>query len=121
MVLATANKEKRLLHLSYIGRVQAEEVVRGRADVAALVNDWPDGFRVLADFGRLESLDVATMTELGRMMDMSSQRAVTLVVRVMPDPTKDLGLNILGLFHYKNPVQVVTCATMEEAARALGI
>ncbi|HXD01342.1 MAG TPA: hypothetical protein VN048_18535 [Verrucomicrobiae bacterium] len=121
MFLATTNKAKRLLYLSYIGRVQAEEVTRGREEVEVLVADWPDGFRVLADFGRLESMDVATMTQVGRLMDMSNRRGVELVVRVVPDPTKDLGLNILSMFHYKHAIEVVTCATMEEAEKALGI
>ena len=121
MFLATTNKAKRVLYLSYIGRVTAEEVERGREEVEALVADWPDGFRVLADFGRLESMDVATMTQVGRLMDLSNRRGVELVVRVVPDPMKDLGLNILARFHYKHPLQVVTCETMEEAARALGI
>jgi hypothetical protein len=121
MFLATTNKTKRLLYLSYIGRVQVEEVTRGREEVEALVSDWPDGFRVLADFGRLESMDATTATELGRLMDMSNRRGVELVVRVLPDPTKDPGLNILSMFHYKHPIEVVTCKTMEEAVRALGI
>jgi hypothetical protein len=121
MFLATTNKTQRLLYLSYIGRVQAEEVERGREEVNALVADWPDGFRILADFGRLESMDVAATKEVGRLMDMSNQRGVELVVRVLPDPRKDPGLNILTRFHYKHPLQLVTCETMEEAARALGI
>jgi hypothetical protein len=121
MFLATTNKTKRLLYLSYIGRVEAAEVERGREEVEALVADWPDGFRVLADFGRLESMDVATTTELGRLMDLSNQRGVEVVVRVLPDPRKDPGLNILARFHYKHPLQVVTCETMEEAAKALEV
>lgn len=121
MFLATTNKTKRLLYLSYIGRVQVEELVRGREEVEALVADWPDGFRVLADFGRMESMDVATARELGRLMDLSNQRGVVLVVRVLPDPTKDPGLNILATFHYKHKLEVVTCKTMEEAEKALGI
>jgi hypothetical protein len=121
MFLATTNKAKRLLHLSYIGSVQAEEVMRGRKEVEGLVADWPDGFRVLADFERMESMNATTTTELGRLMDLSNQRGVELVVRVLPDPTKDPGLNILARFHYKRPVEMVTCKTMEEAARALGI
>src|SRR5271169_3442345 len=100
MFLATTNKAKQLLHLNYIGRVSAEEVARGRADVEALVADWPDGFRVLADFGRLESMNAETATQLGRLMDLSNQRGVVLVVRELPDPTKDPGLTILARFHY---------------------
>jgi hypothetical protein len=46
---------------------------------------------------------------------------VELVVRVIPDPTKDIGLNILSVFHYRHRVRVVTCQTMEEAARLLAL
>ena len=49
------------------------------------------------------------------------KRGEELIVRVIPDPSKDVGLNILGLFHYKRQMHVVTCKNMEEAARALGI
>jgi hypothetical protein len=42
-----------------------------------------------------------------------------MVVRVIPDPHKDIGLNILSLFHYRRGVRIVTCETLEEAMRAL--
>jgi len=42
-------------------------------------------------------------------------------VRVIPDSNKDIGLNILSLFHYRHQPQVVTCKNMAEAARALGL
>ena len=78
-------------------------------------------YRVLADFERMESMEADGVSELGKLMDISNEKGVELIVRVIPDPSKDVGLNILGLFHYKRQMQVVTCQTMEEAARALGI
>ena len=42
-----------------------------------------------------------------------------MVVRVIPDPYKDIGLNIVSLFHYPRRVRIVTCETLEEAMRAL--
>jgi hypothetical protein len=44
---------------------------------------------------------------------------VEAVVRVIPDPQKDIGLNILSLFHYRRRVRIVTCATLGEAMKAL--
>jgi len=44
---------------------------------------------------------------------------VELVVRVIPDPHKDIGFNILSLFHYRRRVRIVTCPTLEEAMKAL--
>ncbi len=121
MFLATTNKTKQLLHLSYIGHVTAEDLAPGREELSALLADLPAGFRLLTDLGRLESMDLACATELGRTMELCDQKGVGLVVRVVPDPKKDIGLSILTLFHYHHRVQAVTCQSMEEAARLLSL
>jgi hypothetical protein len=40
---------------------------------------------------------------------------------VIPDPSKDIGLKILALFHYADLPRTVMCANMVEAANAPGI
>jgi hypothetical protein len=42
-----------------------------------------------------------------------------MVVRVIPDPRKDIGLNMLSLFHYRRGIRIVTCMTLEEATKTL--
>jgi len=121
MFLATTNKPKRLLHLSFIQHVGVEELQRGNQKLAALLADLPAGIRVLADLGRLESMDLACAGEFGKAMELCDQHGAELVVRVIPDPTKDIGLNILSVFHYRHRPRVVTCETMEEAARLLSL
>src|SRR5258707_574200 len=109
MFLATANKSKQLLHLSFIGRVEPEELQRGLEDLRALLAELSPGFNVLGDFGRLESMNLTCVPEIGRAMEMIDQKGVGLVVRVIPDPSKDIGLNILMAFHYTHRPHVVTC------------
>ena len=121
MYLATSNKPKRLLHLSYIGRVEPQELKRGLEDLKILLADLPPDFRLLADFSRLEFMELACMTELGLGMEMIDQHGVELVVRLIPDPSKDIGLNILTLFHYAHRPRVVTCENIIEAARLLSL
>jgi hypothetical protein len=41
------------------------------------------------------------------------------VVRVIPDPHRDIGLQIMSYFHYKGDVRIVTCETLAEAAKTL--
>jgi len=121
MFLVTSNKAKRLLHLSYIQHIKPEELKRGREDIKTLLADLPPGFLVLADFGRLESMDPACTTEIVRIMELIDQSGVGMMVRVIPDPNKDIGLNILTLFHYRHQPQVVTCKNMAEAAKKLSL
>lgn len=120
MFLATSNVPRQLLHVSYIHHVQAAEIKRGRKDVEALLAELPVGFRLLTDLGRLDSMDTACATEIGKLMDICRAK-VGKVVRVVPDSTKDIGLNILALLHYGHKVQAHTCSTMDEAAKLLSL
>ena len=121
MFLVTANKPKQLLLLSYFQRVKPEELRRGVEDIKALLVDLKPGFRVLADFGRLESMDFACTAEIGRMMELVDQSGVGLLVRVIPDPSKDIGLDIMSLFHYRHRPQMVTCKNIAEAFKKLSL
>ena len=121
MFLATTNQPKKLLLLSYIGHVRAEDLQQGWEDVQMLASKLPVGFHLLTDLGRLESMDLACATEIGRIMDLCKAKEVGMVVRVVPDPKKDIGLNILSLFHYGQQIHANTCETMKEAAHLLSL
>jgi hypothetical protein len=54
-------------------------------------------------------------------MELCDQKGVALVVRVIPDPTKDVGLGILSRFHYHHRPRSVTCESMVEAAELLSL
>jgi len=121
MFLATSNKAKRLLCLSYIQQVRPEELERGEEDVKALLAELPPGFRLLVDLSLLESMGLESMNVISRMMEVFDRSGVGMIVRVIPDPSKDIGFNIYTIFHYPHHPQVVTCQTMTEAARALAL
>lgn len=119
MFLATVNKAKQLLFLTYIGDVKAEELRQAREEATELMADLGPGFRVLADFIWMESMDAASAGEIGKMMELCDERGVSEVVRVIPDPKKDIGLNILAVFHYRRRLPMVTCENMAEAIKEL--
>jgi hypothetical protein len=121
MLLVTSNKAKGLLCLSYIGQVRLEELQGGRADLTTQLGELSPGFHLLADFSLLESMGLDCAPELGRIMELIGQAGVGLVVRVIANPSKDIGLNILTVFHYPHNLRVVTCKNMVEAAKALGL
>jgi len=121
MFFATVNTSKQLLYMSFIGKVVVEELAQGRDDVAAMIAELKPGFRVLTDMGRLDSISVDCGVEIGKTMELCDQKGVGLVVRVISDPKKDIGLNILSLFHYAHRPRAVTCESMLEAAQVLGL
>ena len=121
MFLATTNRHRRLLQLSYVHHVSVAELERGYEELKLLLPEFSAGYRLLVDLGRLESFDPAAVDIIGRIMELLEQNGLELVVRVIPDPSKDIGLKIIGIFHYHSKPRIVICETMAEAARILGL
>jgi hypothetical protein len=121
MILVVTNRVRRLLHLSYIGHVSVEDLQQIREELVLLLEDLPAGFTLLTDLSHLGSMDSACEAEIAQVMELSEQKGIGTVVRVIPDPQKDIGFNILTAFHYSRQVKVVTCKSMEEAIRSLGV
>lgn len=48
-------------------------------------------------------------------MELLGRHGVSKVARVIPDPGRDIGFNILSIFHYSRSVKIHTCPTREEA------
>ena len=117
----TSNKMKQLLHIRYFGPVQLEEFQRSREDLTTQLKELSPGFRLLADFSQMESMGLDCTPELGRMMDLIGRAGVDLVVRVIPEPGRDIGMNILTVFHYPHRPRTVTCESMVEAAKLLAL
>ena len=121
MFLATSNPARQLLCCSYIDTVRPDELVGARKDLRALIAGLAPGFRLLVNLSQLKTMGVECLTEVGAMMELFDRSGVGLVVRVIPDGSKDIGFNILAVFHYAKLPQIVTCQTMPEAAQALGL
>lgn len=121
MHLVTSNKAKQLLLMRYCERVTAKQLKAGRSDLKALLEELKPGFSVLADFSQLESMAADCVPEIGAGMELIDAAKPGLLVRVIPDPSKDIGLNILTAFHYKKRPQIVNCKTLTEAAKLLAL
>ncbi len=121
MFLATSNQTKRLLCLNYIQRVLPAELELGRNDVKALLAGLPPGFCLLVDLSQVESMDPECAPEMGRTMELIDQAGVGLIVRVIPDPAKDIGMNILTVFHYPHHPRIITCENLAEAVHKLSL
>ena len=121
MVLAAINEVKRFIYLGFIGKIQVADLSEYYEEVVLLLADLPAGFRLLTDLSRVESMEPGCEVEIGRVMEVFSEKEISAIVRVIPSPHKDIGFNILSAFHYKRQVPTTTCGSMDEAARILGL
>jgi hypothetical protein len=119
MYAVEIDRSKRLLVISAMQRVTAEQAKLVAQQVREVLRDAAPGFRVLADFRWLESMDSAAAPYVAEIMDALAEKKVASVTRIMPDPHKDIGLNILSQFHYGPEIQIATFEQLADAVQSL--
>ena len=119
MYLVELDRSKRILVITAAQRVTADQARQAAQRIRELLQDVSAGFRVLADFRWLESMDSATARHIAEIMDILAEKQVASVTRVISDPHKDIGLNILSQFHYGPEIQILTFETMADALQSL--
>jgi len=119
MILVTVNKPKQFLFVHFIDHVGCEDLQQCRRELETFVPELDPGFRVITDLSHLSNFDVSCSAEIAKMMELLDENKIGTVIRVIPDPSKDFGLTILALFHYRRPITTITCKTLVEAAEHL--
>ena len=113
------DRSKRLLLISAVRKVTAEEAKLAAEQIRDLLRNVAPGLHLLADFRWLESMDSAAARHIAEIMDMLAEKQVASVTRVIPDPHKDIGLNILSQFHYGPDVTITTFETLADAVQSI--
>ena len=119
MISFEANAPKNLLEIRYGGVVRAEETEKGLEQLRASLAKIEAGFRVLVDLTELERMDVNCAPFVEKAMDLCNEKGASTVVRVVPDPHRDIGLQIMSIFHYRGDVRIITCQSLAEANEIL--
>jgi hypothetical protein len=119
MYSVEVDRSKRMIVISAVGDVTREEVKSAVQEVREMVRDIKPGFRLLTDFRWLESMDSSATPEVAEIMDILAEKQVESVTRVVPDPRKDIGLNILSQFHYNPKIRIATFETLADALQSL--
>jgi alkylated DNA nucleotide flippase Atl1 len=119
MFIVETDSSKRLFVISVAGQVSAEEAKETAGRVHEVLEDVPAGFVALIDYRWLESMATTAAPFVGEIMDALAAKKVSAVVRVVPDPHKDIGLNILSQFHYGPEIRVMTFESLADAVQSL--
>lgn len=108
------------LSISYGGQVTRDEVRLCAEEIRLALTILRPGFRLIVDLTELQFMEVACSPLLANIMETCDGAGVAEVVRIIPDPTRDIGLQIMSFFHYGNDVRILTCASAAEAMEMLG-
>ena len=119
MITCNVDESGRVLTMSYVGHVVAEDMRRCLGTIRDLMDQLKPGFFLLTDLSNLEFMEASCAPELGAIMDQCSAKGMSTVVQVIPDPNKDIGFDLISVFHHHPPVKTQTHQSLAEAIQAL--
>lgn len=101
--------------IAFSGQIDITQAEQSYSDIQKATPKHGKGFKILTDLSKVESMEQGVQNAIKRSMDYFNQHGVTEVVRVIPDPSQDIGFSIMSLFHYSKKVQILTVSSFEEA------
>ena len=113
------DQERNLLWNSFSGIVTPEECRSFQLETKQVLEQLQPKFTILTDLTNLESMAYECAAILRIYMDQCRMHGVARVIRVIPDPSKDIGLAILSVFHFGRNVSIQTMTTLDEALAIL--
>jgi hypothetical protein len=116
MFTVKLDQSRNALTISYGGQVTPDETRLCAEEVRLALAILEPGFRLIVDLTELQSMAVACSPVLANIMEICNAAGVAEVVRIIPDPTRDIGLQIMSFFHYSSDVSIRTCASFAEAS-----
>ena len=85
--------------------------------VKEIIPKLKKGFKLVNDLSLLERIDSEARTDIEKTMDLFNKNGISTIIRIIPDANKDIGFNILSLFHYSKDVTIHTYESFEEALK----
>ena len=115
MFTVKLDQSRNALSIAYGGRVTSDETRLCAEEVRLALTILKPGFRLLVDLTELETMDLSCWPLIANIMELCNAAGVAEVIRIIPNPTRDIGLQILSFFHYRPDVYIHTCASAAEA------
>ena len=119
MIKFEVDQPRNRLTIRFSGKITPEETENGLEQIRSGLARLQSGFHLLADLTDLETMDIGCAPFIEKAMDLCNEKGAAIVVRVIPDPHRDIGLQIMSIFHYRGDVQIITCETLAQAEELL--
>lgn len=119
MLTVTIDKRNNKVVIVFKDTVGVADAERLYTEIRRMLPDLKKGFSVVTDLSSLKHMHITSRDFLEKTMDLLNENGVSKVIRIIPDPSKDVGFNIMSLFHYSSEVAIRTCASYQEAEKYL--
>ena len=119
VVEAEVERERNLLRTRYAGHLTALALEAGIDKIRAALVQLKPGCTILADWSKTEAMELDTVPYIAEIMEIARAHGAALIVRVLPEASKDIGINILSATHLRGAARIVTADNLEEAERLI--
>lgn len=119
MLSVNYDRARNLVLIEFKGVVTLIDSDRFFAEVEHILPRCSRGFVLMTDMSELVKIESDVKGAIIRSMDLFNSLGVKNIIRVIPDPAKDIGLGILSIFHYGRDVKIATVQTRAEAEERL--
>jgi len=119
MIIVETDVGRNLMTVTYCGRVVPGEFGPALGEIREGLGKLEPGFRLLTDLGGLEAMPASCAPYIDEAMDLIDCAGVSTVIRIIPDPRKDIGFQVMSYFHYNPKVSILTFDSAAEALAAL--
>lgn len=105
------------LIITFSGHFDLKQAEQYYQELQQILPKLKKGVKVLTDLSSLEHMDRQTVFFVQKTMDLLNEKGTSKVIRIIPDPKKDIGFNIMSVFHYSQSVAVHTYRSYQEAEK----
>lgn len=113
------DRARKTVRMNFVGHVTAIDMHGQIGTTEAAVNALGAGFTLVSDMTELEAMDLECVPHITRVMDLCLKAGIGKALRIIPDPDKDIGMNLLSIVHYRGKVPTVTVESRAEAEKEL--
>ena len=117
MVKTSIDRDNNILILSFEGTVDQEQLQDLYRVIKNILPNFYGGFKIITDLSLLDNMYLDAHFALEEIMDLCNDHGVSKIIRVIPDPSKDIGFNLMSIFHYSKDVHMHSCQTFKEAKK----
>ena len=114
-IQVTSDPGKNLLKISFTGKVTTKEMPYLKEQISRELVRLNKGFSLQTDLTDLFFMETQCAPFIKKIMELLSEHGIEQVVRIIPDPSKDIGLSIMSRFHYRHGIKIITVKSHREA------